>query len=101
MAEDTSIKNSYFFLKSRTFYFKNDPEEMYYVTFKGDSAMLADPSKTTIAIRLINRSGPKWFKYVELDTIERKRIEERFDKEIILRLEGYPKTKSFHSKDDY
>ncbi|HEY8783654.1 MAG TPA: hypothetical protein VIM16_18650 [Mucilaginibacter sp.] len=101
MYEDTSIKHSYFFLEGKTFYFKNKPEEIYYVTFIGDSAMLADPAKATISIRLVYNGGPKWFKYDELDTVNRKRIEERFDEEIISKLEDYTKTKSSKTEDDH
>jgi hypothetical protein len=90
--EDSSIRKAYFFLPSITFYFKGDPEEMYYVTFIGDDAMLADPSQITISIRLMNSGGSKWFKYIELNMDERKRIQARFDKEIISKLELYTKT---------
>jgi hypothetical protein len=99
--EDTSIKKSYFFLEGKTFYFKNNPEEMYYVTFIGDSAVLADSKKATISIRLINNGGSKWLRFKEVDTTERKRIEKRFDAEIIGKLENYTGTKSFKSEDDY
>jgi len=99
--EDTSIKKSYFFMEGRTFYFKNDPEEMYYVTFIGDSAMLANPTKTTISIRLVNFGGPKWLKDREVSKSEYLRIEERFDKEIISKLENYMGLKSFKSEDGH
>lgn len=92
--EDSSIMKSYFFLPSKTFYFE-DPEEMYYVTFIGDSTMLADSTKITIAIRSVNYRGYNWSRYVDIkDTSERIRIEKRFDNEIISRLEKYTKTQA-------
>ena len=94
MYEDTSMKKAYFFLESRSFYFKGEPEEMYFVTFLGDSTMLANPAKITIAIRSVNTGGPKWFDYAELSAIERSRIEKRFDCEIISKLEAYTNTKA-------
>src|SRR5258708_33537125 len=38
-------QRGYDFLESRIFYFKSFPEEMYYMTFIGDSVMLADTTK--------------------------------------------------------
>ena len=46
-------KAGYDFLESRIFYFKSDPEEMYYITFIGDSVALADTSKIAIGIRAV------------------------------------------------
>ena len=98
--EDSSIMKSYFYLPSKTFYF-NDPEEMYYVTFIGDSTMLADSTKITIAIRSVNYDGYSWSRYVDIkDTSERMRIEKRFDNEIISRLEKYTKTQAVKGASD-
>lgn len=87
MEEDSSEIKSYFYLPSITFYFNENPEEMYFVTFIGDNAMLADSSKTVIAIRSVNNGEGKWLRYVDESPSERIRIEKRFDKEIISKLE--------------
>jgi len=91
---DSSMIKSYSYLESRTFYFKNDPEEMYYVTFVGDAETFNDTTKTPIAIRAVNRGGSKWYKYRDLDDKEKAKIESRFDLEIIHRIEIYTKTKA-------
>jgi len=94
MDEDSSEIKSYFFLQSMTFYFKENPEEMYYVTFIGDSTMLADSSKTIISVRSVYNGGYyKWPRWIDESPAEQKRIGERFDKEIISKLELYTGTK--------
>jgi len=74
------------FLKSWIFYFQSLPEEMYYVTVVTNPANSIEP-KTTIAIRSVNM-GYRWFNYDNVNEMERKRIQERFDKEIISKLEA-------------
>ena len=91
---DSSEIKSYFFLPSVTFYFKNNPEEMYYVTFIGDDAMLADKSKISIDIRSVSSDGNydgenNWVRYDNQTLLEKQRIEKRFDEEIISKLEQY------------
>jgi hypothetical protein len=91
MEEDSAEIKSYFFMPSMTFYFKENPEEMYFVTFIGDDTMLADTSKTIIAIRSVNY-GVEWFRYDDESPAEQVRIEKRFDKEIISKLELFTGT---------
>jgi len=88
-------ENGYGFLESRIFYFNSSPEEMYYVTFIGDSAMLADATKTGIGVRAVfnGDANGKWFLDQDLDSREKQRMEKRFDGEIISKLEEYTKTK--------
>ena len=88
-------KRGYDFLESRIFYFKSSPEEMYYITFIGDSTVLADTTKIEIGIRAIYNGHKfgKWLLNSELDTKEKRRIESRFDNEIVSKLEEYTKTK--------
>jgi len=86
--EDSSEIKSYFFLISTTFYLSDNPEEMYFVTLIGDSTMLADSSKTIIAIRSVYNDGA-WLRYSDERPAEQVRIEKRFDKEIISKLELY------------
>jgi hypothetical protein len=97
MEEDSSIIKSNFYLLSTTFYFKENPEEMYFVSFIGDDSMLADSSKTIISIRSVN-NGEKWLRYVDENPAERVRIEKRFDKEIISKLELYSGTNSLKAQ---
>ncbi|WP_295671699.1 hypothetical protein [uncultured Mucilaginibacter sp.] len=85
---DNWSQRGFGFLKGKIFYFKTSPEEMYYVTMLGDSIDDDIKLKTTIAIRAIN-TGYRWFKYNELSDEERKRINERFNEEIVPRLEVY------------
>jgi hypothetical protein len=85
-AEDTWPERGYDFLDSRIFYFSNDPEEMYYVTFIGDDSM--DKIGTaTIAIRAVYSNSHHWDTYDELEESKQKEIEARFNDEVISRLE--------------
>jgi hypothetical protein len=88
-------KRGYDFLESRIFYFKSSPEEMYYVTFIGDSATLANPSSVSIAIRAVFKEKTNiWLLNDDVDSKEKARIESRFDEAIISKLEEYTKTKA-------
>lgn len=91
---DNWSRRGYGFLESNIFYLKGDPEEMYYVTFIGDSTMLADPKKISIAVRAVYNGGKRWLLENDLDKQEKERIEVRFDKEIISKLENYAKVKA-------
>lgn len=74
------------FLNGKFFYFNSVPEEMYYVTI--DSSSINGPRKATMFIRSVNM-GYRWFNYADMDDKEKKRIEERFDNEIVLKLNKY------------
>lgn len=90
-------KAGYDFLESRIFYFKSSPEEMYYVTFIGDSTTLADTTRIGIGIRAIfkgNITGKWWLVGNDLSSNEKERIEKRFDDEITPKLEKYTNTKA-------
>jgi len=92
---DTWSERGYDFLEGRIFYFKTPPEEMYYVSFIGDSADLADPNQIGIAIRAIyTNEKSKWLLGDELSNREKDRITNRFNKNIISKLEGYTKSKA-------
>lgn len=91
---NTWSARGYDFLQSRIFYFKSSPEELYYVTFIGDSTALADTTKIEIGVRAINKGDNKWLLNADLDSKERERIEERFDSEIVSKLEEYTATKA-------
>jgi len=82
------------YLSKKIFYFKSAPEEMYYVSLVDDSAMSGDSLRTGLAIRAVNRGG-EWMKEDKFGYKEQKRIQERFNKEIITKLAGYTKVKYY------
>jgi hypothetical protein len=89
---DSWSANGYDFLESRIFYFKAPPEEMYYVTFIGDSIELADKTKIAIGISAVNKGNYKWFLENDLDSREKERISKRFNDEIVSKLKQYTGT---------
>ena len=91
---NTWSANGYDFLESRIFYFGN-PDEMYYVTFVGDSTILADTTKIGIGIRAINKGSYKWLLDADLESKEKERVEKRFDDEIISKLKEYTKVRTW------
>jgi len=76
----------------KIFYFKSNPEEMYYVSLIDDSVMTGDTSQTGLAIRAVNR-GDGWMKADKFDYKQAKKIQKRFNKEIISKLKEYSKAK--------
>lgn len=90
---DNWSERGYDFLESEIFYFKDNPEEMYYVTFVGESS-LEDSDQASIAIRAINSGQSKWFLHEDMNQIEIERIEQRFTTEIISKLEMITNTKA-------
>jgi hypothetical protein len=80
------------FLSKKIFYFKSQPEEMYDVTLIDDSIMTGDTSQTGLAIRAINRGGA-WIQQDKLTYKQQKKIQKRFNKEIIAKLKGFTKAK--------
>lgn len=92
---DSWDDRGYDFLQSYIFYFKEHPEEMFYVTFIGDKKMLADPTHIQIAIRAVNTGKNRWLLNDDLPENERVRIVNRFNKEIISKLEYYLQVKSY------
>jgi len=93
---DTWKQRGYDFLNSRIFYFKSGPEEMYYVTFLGDSndSTQINNYNTSISIRAINNGVAHWKLEDETNSSDKKRIESRFEQEIISKLEEYTNTKA-------
>jgi hypothetical protein len=85
-------ERGYDFLESWIFYFPSSPEEMYYVTIVTDPANSTE-LKTTIAIRSVNM-GDRWFNHDEVNEKERERIEARFEKEIVSKLEAQLHTRA-------
>ncbi|WPO77077.1 hypothetical protein [Flavobacterium sp. KACC 22761] len=88
---DNWKKRGYDFLDTRIFYFQSEPEEMYYVSFVTDGNEKQDENGPTIlAIRSIfTKRHNKWLKEEDFSVDEKERIENRFDAEIISKLEKY------------
>ncbi|REH00760.1 hypothetical protein [Flavobacterium aquicola] len=91
---DSWSKRGYDFLESRIFYFKNEPEEMYYVTFVGEEETLKDTTHIDIAISSVYRRRTGNWNEEDFDKEEKIRIQTRFKREIISKLEKYTKTKA-------
>ena len=95
--EDDWKERGYGFLDSRIYYFKTKPEEMYYVSFCGDAndSLQIDTTRTGISIRAIDDSiNYRWTKESDISSSEKRRIEKRFQDEIILKLEHYTNSKA-------
>lgn len=96
-------RRGYDFLDSRIFYFKSEPEEMYYVTFLGDAndSVQTNQNNTSISIRAflkynLGDSFESWHTEDQCRSKEKKRIEKRFNEEIISKIEALTKTKAAH-----
>lgn len=104
---DTRYNNwkegGYDFLDSRLFYFDKKPREIYYVSFYGDASdsIQANPNLTGISVRsVISVSGIKgWQNDSDMSNTEMHRVLDRFDKEIVSKLETYTNTKAIKEKD--
>ena len=90
--ENTWSERGYDFLDTRIFYFKSEPEEMYYVSFYGDAndSIQKDTTTTGISIRAINNGANyNWSKESYISYSEKNRIIKRFQDEIISKIEKY------------
>ena len=99
-SHDDWKERGYDFLDSRIFYFKADPEEMYYVTFYADAndSVQVDTTRSGIAIRAVENNTSGWTTEDNTSSSDKRRIEARFDKEIISKLEQYTGTKATREK---
>jgi len=88
-------KRGYDFLESRIFYFKEEPEEMYYISFIGDEEIFKDITHIDIGIRSVF-AGRKMdlLKQEDFSNEEQNRIQTRFKTEIISKLEKYTNCKA-------
>jgi hypothetical protein len=96
--QDDWKKRGYDFLDTRIFYFSAEPEEMYYVSFIGDSIVQADPNRISISIRSVYTASGGWQLEENFGREERERIEKRFNREIITKLEEYTGTHALRGK---
>ncbi|TKC09090.1 hypothetical protein [Pedobacter frigoris] len=90
------IKN-YSYLKTVVIYFDDSPEEMYYVTFI-DAGTGDNPNYSRLAIRGVKQGNDYWKQFEEFNASEQERIEKRFEKEIVKKLEQITKTNSYIEK---
>ncbi|WP_183575460.1 hypothetical protein HDF18_16185 [Mucilaginibacter sp. X5P1] len=81
------------FTEDKFFYFKSNPEELYYVVLINDSVMTDDSARTRLAIRAVNRGSDKWILESGLDNDEEEAVIKRFDDEIVSKLRVYTKSK--------
>lgn len=99
---DSWKKRGYDFLDTRIFYLKNDPEEMYYVSFIGDGndSIQRDNNSVSIAIRAVfTRKNMRWLYEKDFSGNEKARIENRFNSDVISELEKYAGVKAIIEKD--
>lgn len=93
--ESESWKRSgYDFLKSRLFYFKSAPEEMFYVSYIESGFGVENPGWARIAIRSVYTEKMGWKKNEQYSEEERVRIQNRFDEKIRSKLEQYTSIKT-------
>ncbi|RYD57394.1 MAG: hypothetical protein EOP56_08795 [Sphingobacteriales bacterium] len=80
----------YDFLDGRIFYFKTDPEEVYYITMYGDGndSVQADTTKTGISIRAYRNKNIGWTSESDCSRKEKQRVQKRFDEEIVSRIDS-------------
>lgn len=84
-------------LKTTIFYFKDAPEEMYYVTFIG-AGTGDNPNYSRLAIRGVQKNNGNWKRFEEFNTTEQERIEKRFEKEVVTKLEQITNARSYVEK---
>jgi hypothetical protein len=94
-------ERGYSFLDGRIFYFNASPEEIYYAPFYGDAndSIQSDTTKTALSIRAYRNNKFGWTKEDDCSSKEKKRVQQRFDQEIISKLEEYTNTKSTKEKE--
>ncbi|RYU87378.1 hypothetical protein EWM62_16865 [Mucilaginibacter terrigena] len=91
-------RRGYDFLDSRIFYFKDAPEEMYYISFIKDPEDPAAAKSVILAVRAVQRdSSTSWLLQKDFNEKQQEEIEARFDKEIVSKLEKYTLTKAKRS----
>lgn len=79
------------------FYFGNEPEEMYFVTFV-EPGLTRNPDYVRVAIAAIYTQNTGWKEIDKYNDEEKIRTEKRFEDEIIMKLEKLTNTKSFYEK---
>jgi hypothetical protein len=80
------------YTEGKTFYFKSNPEEMYYVSLISGSRHHSD--RVGLAIRAINKGSEDWLLEQAMGYDDEDRIQDRFKTEIISKLETFTKVKA-------
>ncbi len=91
---DDWSKRGYDFLDGKIFYFKSEPQELYYISYFTTEQSNSKKPTLKLAIRAINSGNERWLLSEDLSEREIKRIETRFRSEIIPKLEKYTQSKS-------
>lgn len=79
------------------FYFKTGPEEMYFVHIL-EPGMVKDPEYARIAVVSVYSQKSGWQEIKKFKKEEMERIEQRFESEIISKLEKLTNTETFDEK---
>jgi hypothetical protein len=90
-------KQGYIRMKVYNFYFKEAPEEMYYVSLVAPG-LTEHPEYARIAVRGVQTEDGSWKENKEMNLEERERVEKRFAVEIISKLEQFTKSRSYLQK---
>ncbi|NTD97011.1 hypothetical protein G6M26_06595 [Agrobacterium tumefaciens] len=85
------------YLETTIFYFREAPEEMYYVTYVGLGTG-DNPNYSRLAIRGVENGNGSWKRYDDFSSMERLRISRRFEIEIVKQLERITGAKSYVEK---
>ncbi|MES2827309.1 MAG: hypothetical protein V4687_04120 [Bacteroidota bacterium] len=85
---DNWSKRGMDYLNGRVLYFRESPEEMYFLTASSDT--INGVGKTAIFIRAVS-NGDTWINFADLSDTERRRMEDRFDKEVIPKIRNFLK----------
>jgi len=97
---DSWKQNGYGSLNGRIFYFSSHPEEIYYVSYSADVEEFEDEKKsksTTVSVRAVNLGEEgAWPTVEDLEKNEKEihRIDDRFYKQIVTKLEKQANVKS-------
>ena len=91
--ESNEWLKDHYYLNTVIFYFNSPPEEMYYVTYV-DNGNGDNPNFSRLAIRAVQISSNSWKRYQDVSKNEKLRIEKRFHKYIVKRLEMLTKVES-------
>jgi hypothetical protein len=84
-------KQGYIRMKVYNFYFKEAPDEMYYVSLVAPG-LTDHPQYARIAVRGIQTEDGSWKENKEINLEERKKVEKRFAVEILSKLEHFTRT---------
>lgn len=85
------------YLKVAVFYFEDEPEEMYYVSFV-ETGYNKNPNHSRLAIRGVENGKGRWKQYNDFSPSDQLRIAKRFDDEVVKPLAEMLKTQTYIDK---